>query len=424
MPEQREARFWNFDGDFGISLLIATDPISAPTGDVDEARALRDDARLLLDSPLPDEVLRTVWRAASAGRRDPGTDPRSALRRIVEKCEEEISVGVPEPVPGRPAVVVVDESAMKEKVLAEVPAVSGLPAGPQVTSALARIVAEVDADLGFRLFLRVLKAHTVPVDLERYDRYREIGDGFGYPAPLVHHGLAVRWPRFDDASVRRRFGRDFGFSFVAGRFHGDLWQHSYTVEEGVRGAVADEVGAVPGASAFALLQDTSRLRRSPLPDDTLILLWQVTTGRGYDLDGQSVRQWLHHITEICTERLREIDPGFTAGNPELADMSHRDVVLRELRDTTPSLTKAVHDSPWFGADTSPWFELSEQAAPVLEQIVTQVDPDLGFRLLLRTVRTYSVPVTDERLMRYMALGREFGYGRRHIADLVESLRDG
>lgn len=149
---------------------------------------------------------------------------------MVEKCEEEISAGVPEPVPGRPAVVVVDESAMKEQVLAEVPAVSGLPTGPQVASALARVVAEVDADLGFRLFLRVLKAYAVPVDLERYDRYREIGDGFGFPAPLVHHGLAVRWPRFDDASVRRRFGRDFGFSFIAGRFHGDLWQHSYTVE--------------------------------------------------------------------------------------------------------------------------------------------------------------------------------------------------
>ncbi|MEU0949391.1 hypothetical protein ABZ379_43005 [Streptomyces canus] len=424
MPEQREARFWNFDGDFGISLLIATDPTAEQTGDADEARALRDDARLLLNSPLPGETLRTLWRAASASHRDPGTDLRSSLRCMVEKCEEEISVGAPEALAARPAVVVVDEGAMREKVLAEVPAVSGVPAGPQVASALARVVAEVDTDLGFRLFLRVLKGYSVPVDLERYDRYQEIGDGFGYPASLVHHGLTVRWPRFDDASVRRRFGWDFGFSFLVGRFHGDLWQHSYTVEEGIRGVAADEVGAVPGASAFALLQDTSRLQRSPLSADALTVLWQVATGWGYDLDGQSVAQWLHHIADVCTERLREIDPGFTAGPPGPADMSHRDVVLRELRDTAPALTQAVHDSPWFGAETSPWFDLSAQAVPVLEQIVTQVDPDLGFRLLLRTVRTYAVPVTDERLTRYKALCREFGYGRRHIADLVDSLGEG
>ncbi|MFF7953124.1 hypothetical protein [Streptomyces griseorubiginosus] len=424
MPEQREARFWSFDGDFGISRLIATDPAGVPPGDVEEARAVEDDARLLLESPLPDEVLRTVWRSASAGHRDPGADPRSALRWMIEKCEEEISVGEPEPELGRPAVVVVDEVVMKEKVLAEVPAVSGLPIGPQVALALARVVAEVDADLGFRLVLRVLKAYGAQVDLEHYDRYREIGEGFGYPAPLVPQGLAVRWPRFDDASARRRFGWDFGFSFLAGRFHGDLWQHSYSVEEGIRGAAADEVGAVPGASAFALLQDTSRLQRSLLPDDTLTALWQVVTGRGYDLDGQSVRQWLHHIKDLCTQRLREIDPGFTVSNPAPADMSRRDAVLRELRDIAPALTEAVHDSPWFGADTSPWITLSESAAPVLEQIATQVDPDLGFRLLLRTVRAYSVPVTDEHLARYAALGAEFGYGRRHIADLVDSLREG
>ncbi|MFG2802750.1 PI-PLC domain-containing protein [Streptomyces pseudovenezuelae] len=424
MPEQREARFWSFDGDFGISLLIATDPAGVPPGDVEEARAVKDDARLLLESPLPDEVLRTVWRAASAGHRDPGADPRSALRWMIGRCEEVISVGEPDPMPGTPAVVVVDEGAMKAKVLAEVPAVSGLLIGPQLASALARVVAEVDADLGFRLLLRVLKAYGVQVDLEHHDRYREIGEEFGYPEPLVPQGLAVRWPRFDDASARRRFVRDFGFSFLAGRFHGDLWQHSYTVEEGIRGVAADEVGAVPGASAFALLQDTLRLQRSLLPDDILLALWQVATGRGHDFDGQTIGQWLHHITDICTDRLRELDPDFTVTTPAPADMSRRDAVLRELRDTAPALTDAVHGSPWFGADTSPWFALSESAAPVLEQIVTQVDPDLGFRLLLRTVRAYSVPVTDEHLVRYAALGREFGYGRRHIADLVDSLREG
>jgi hypothetical protein len=422
MSEQRVARWWSFDGDFGISRLTAADP--APAGDADEARALRDDALLLLDSPLPDEVLRTVWRAASGGREDPGTDARRRLRRIVERCEEELADEIADPEPGTPPVVVVDENAMRQAVLAEVRAVLGTPPGPQIAPALERVVAEVDADLGFRLLLRVLKAYAVPVALEVYDRYQEIGDGFGYPVPLVHDGLAVRWPRFDEASLRRRFVRDFGFSFLAGRFHGDLWLHAYTVDEGIRGAAADEVGLVPGASAFALLQDTLRLSRSPLSDDTLTVLWRVATGEGYDLEGLGVRQWLSRITDVCVVRLREIAPDFTAGTTAPAATDLRDAVLRELRDIAPALTEAVHDSPWFGADISPWFVLSDEAVPVLEQVVTQVDPDLGFRLLLRTVRAYSVPLTDERLGRYMALGREFGYGRRHIADLADSLREG
>ncbi|MFI7499061.1 hypothetical protein ACIBVL_11210 [Streptomyces sp. NPDC049687] len=420
MSEQREARHWNFDGDFGLSLLTA-DPAAELSGDADEARALRDDARLLLESSLPDEVLRAVWLAASGGRRDPGADPRSRLCGVVERCEEEIAADVLEPGPGTPPTVAVDENAMREAVLAEVQAVTGTPAGSGTVPvpALARVVAEVDADLGFRLFLRVLKAYAVPVGLADYDRYQAIAGAFGYPGRLVPEGLAVRWPRFDDASVRRRFEFDFGFSAVVGRFHGDLWQHAYTVDEGVRGVATDQVGLVPGVAAFALLQDTSRLLGSPLSDGTLTTLWQVTTYRGYDLDEQGgVRPWLRRITDICGECLRLTDPGFTPAAPAPAAMELRDPVLRELRDVAPAVTAAVRDSPWYGADTSPWFALSDQAVPVLEQVTGRVDPDLGFRLLLRTLSAYSVPLTEERVARLTALGDAFGHSRPHIASLT------
>ncbi|MEU9157182.1 hypothetical protein AB0D59_43225 [Streptomyces sp. NPDC048417] len=430
MQEPREARFWRFEEDFGISQLIATlrtalTPV-VPDGDADDARALRDDARLLLDSRLPAETLRTVWRAAAAGQ-DPGPDVLGLLRRIVESAEDRIAreaAGLSSGdtfFDGTPPMVTVDEPAMRKAVCAEVCAVSHRLTGSDVGAALERVAAEADADLGFRLFLRVVKETPVAVTMERYDRYRTIGEAFGYPGRLVHDGLDVRWPRFDDVSLRRRFDWDFGFSFLAGGFHSDLWQHSHTVDEGIRGAVFDYPGLVPGSSAYALLEDTLRLSRSPMSDDALTELWQGATSYGYapQDEGAGARQWLHRIAEVCVERLREIDPEFTVGAPSPGDSEELDAVLRELREIAPVLTRAVHDSPWYGATTSPWFGRSGTVVPALEQVVDQVDPDLGFRLLLRCVRAYDVPVTDEQYARWTALADRFGYGREHVADLAD-----
>ncbi|WP_181801504.1 hypothetical protein [Streptomyces shenzhenensis] len=429
MEEPREARFWNFEEDFGISLLIPTlgtgSTRVAPDGDADDARALRDDARLLLDSRLPAETLRTVWRAAAAGQ-DPGPDVPGLLRQIVESAEHRIAREAAGPSPGdtfyvAPPMVTVDEPAMRKAVCAEVRAVSHRLTGPDVGAALERVAAEVDADLGFRLFLRVAKETPVTVSMERYDRYQTIGEAFGYPGWLVHDGLAVRWPRFDDVSLRRRFYGDFGFSLLAGVFHGDLWKHSYTVDEGIRRAVFDYAGPVPGSLAYALLGDALRLSRSPMSDDALTALWQAATGCGFapQDEGAGTRQWLRRIAEVCVERLREIDPGFTVGAPAPGGAEELNAGLRELRETAPVLTRAVHDSPWYGATTSPWFGRSATVVPTLEQVVEQVDPDLGFRLLLRCVRAYDVLVTDEQYARWTALADRFGYGREHVADLAD-----
>ncbi|MGW1728192.1 hypothetical protein ACWCQK_35545 [Streptomyces sp. NPDC002306] len=430
VAELREVRFWRFEEDFGISLLIVTpgvDPASEVAGgDADDARALRDDACLLLDSCLPAEVLHTVWLAATAGREDPGSDIRDLLRRIVELCEDRISREAIEcracdPLPATTAATVaVDEGAMRNAVCAEVRALGAQLTGPDVVSALERVAVEVDADLGFRLFLRVVKATAVRIALEQCDRYEAIGEKFGYPGRLVYDGLDVCWPRFDDVSLRRRFAWDFGFSSLAGRFHGDLWQHSHTVDEGIRGAAADYAGLVPGTAAYTLLEDTLRLSRSSMSDDALTVLWQGATVFGYDPRGEGAgpRQWLARVSEVCAERLREVDSGFMIGAPAPIASERLNPVLRELREIAPSLTRAVHDSPWFGVDDSPWFSFSGMVVPVLEQVVTEVDPDLGFRLLLSFVKGYSVPVTEEQYSRYTALGSEFGYGGSHVADLA------
>lgn len=430
MSVLREARCWKFEGDFGLSLLLAmqrVDPAGmVADGDGIDARALQDDARLLLDARLPAQVLRAVWGAATSPHQDPGPDVHGLLRWIVALCEDRIagegsgsSAGDPF-ADATPPTVAVDEAAARAVVRAEVHSPSAQLASPEIAAALEHVV-EADADLGFRLLLRTVKAASIPLSVEVYDRYQEIGEVFGYPGSLVPGGLAVRWPRFDDASLRRRFDRDFGFSFLVGRFHGDLWQHSYSVGEGIRGVATDDAGVVPGSAAYALLEDVLRLSRSSMSDDALAELWRVATAQGYDPqdDGAGPRQWLDRISEVCTERLREIDPAYTAAAPGPESRTLLSPVLRELKEIAPALTRAVHDSPWFGADTSPWFALSAGAVPLLEQVVTTVDPDLGFRLLLRAVRAYSVSVTEEQYIRYSALGDRFGYGGSHVVSLAD-----
>ncbi|MER5597692.1 hypothetical protein [Streptomyces sp. NPDC002265] len=74
-----------------MTARLGADPAPvAPDGDAYDAGALQDDARLLLDSRLAAETLRTVWRAAAGGR-DPGADVLGLLRLIVASAEDRIA---------------------------------------------------------------------------------------------------------------------------------------------------------------------------------------------------------------------------------------------------------------------------------------------------------------------------------------------
>ncbi|MCX3063568.1 hypothetical protein [Streptomyces beihaiensis] len=48
-------------------------------------------------------------------------------------------------------------------------------------------------------------------------------------------------------------------------------------------------------------------------------------------------------------------------------------------------------------------------APALERVVSEACADLGFRLLLRTIKAYGVQVSEARCEAFMALGERFGY---------------
>ncbi|GAB1325682.1 hypothetical protein [Streptomyces sennicomposti] len=127
MARRRERYSALYEGDFGLSALAEKLFVAEPIPD--EAQSLRlaselaafadgegavelgVDVRCLLGSPLPDNVLRTAWLAATHGRFDPAaceSGVRGWLRRLAEHWPERErgqplrGVGGVEPVEGGP----------------------------------------------------------------------------------------------------------------------------------------------------------------------------------------------------------------------------------------------------------------------------------------------------------------------------------
>ncbi|MFE2537503.1 hypothetical protein [Streptomyces sp. NPDC059371] len=174
--------------------------------DRSKAVQLGQDVRRLLRSPLTDEMIRTVWLAATHGILDPdehGMTARTWLRRIEEAWLARVRQDDPAFVPAPPQPVVDEElrrgviqvihSVAEPLCLASEQPPYGVPATGLVP-ALERVVTEVCADLGYRLFLRAVKTYFVPVpaDGETYDRFVALGERFGYPYWLVREGLNDR----------------------------------------------------------------------------------------------------------------------------------------------------------------------------------------------------------------------------------------
>jgi hypothetical protein len=189
MPvEQDEPYYVMYTGDFGLSGL--TEALSAMTPPPTDAEAIVElaartaagmtsedygdprigqDARCLLDSPMAEETVRTLWLTATRGRLDPaghGMDTRSWLRRISDACPQPKRKASPNyskylstiPSWPPPAKSVVEEE-VREAVLGEIravaPELTRTAALPDVIPALRQAVTYAGADLGFRLLLNV-----------------------------------------------------------------------------------------------------------------------------------------------------------------------------------------------------------------------------------------------------------------------------
>ncbi|MEW2161818.1 hypothetical protein AB0912_02295 [Streptomyces sp. NPDC007084] len=197
------------------------------------AAVLLDDVLRLLRSQLTDAALSALWCAA-ADRPRGTTGGREWLRLIAEVCRVRLREAAPAYVPVVPPVraglddsaplarrglddsaalarrglggstdparQALDESGssapvdLVDAVLRELREVAPVltsgtvnsrcpvpeTEGTEVMDALEHVVTHVDPDLGFRLFLRVLAALSVPLTRERYERYQAIGERLGY----------------------------------------------------------------------------------------------------------------------------------------------------------------------------------------------------------------------------------------------------
>ncbi|MFL4950148.1 hypothetical protein ACJ6WE_23015 [Streptomyces sp. MMS24-I31] len=433
--EQDEPYYVLYDGDFGISgltgeLMTLTPPVAAEAalGVVARRTASGDrhigpDVRNLLASPLPEADVHTLWLAAVRGRFDPaehGMDTRAWLGRMSELCPP------PPPRPGPPAqhtkylstmpshffrTAVPDEEKMRRSVLGEIRAIAPeltrrVPL-PGLVPALERAVHHAGAELGLRLLLRALKAYRVRVGKEQYDRFLDLGEKLDHHTAVAHDGLDVAWPPIDPA--RRDATWDFGLSGLSARF--THWYDHTLPEVLSTTAAGDEAHQTPGSAAAVLLDDTLRLRDSPLSTDTITTLWLAASDGGLSPDrlGIDGRQWLGRIAGACRERLREVAPDHRPhtrpARPCLAGE-----VLREVRHVASAMadrTVRLHPRGIPGS----------AVARALEQVVSQVDPDLGFRLFLRTLHVLALPLDREQYDRCQTLGDHFGYGEFHVSDV-------
>ncbi|MEU6314875.1 hypothetical protein [Streptomyces sp. NPDC047014] len=420
--------------DFGLTALTerlsrpgsATGPTAvlgfaeelADRSEGEEAVELGEDARRLLASGLPEGVLRTVWLASTGNAFDPaghGMTCRGWLERISEVSTARLrqNKGSWTPPPVRP----VRDARLCQAVVAELrataPALTDASALPELVDCLEHVVTGADADLGMRLLLRALKAYSVPVPYGQYLRLIGLGWQFGFPPGAVHDGLTITWPPVSVAS-RQGIDGDFGFSQLTRQFTAG-W-HYRTPRQAIEAAVkADGYERPPGSEAAILLEDTRRLLDSGLSDDAITVLWLAATGRGYNIDqfGVGGREWLEQVTEVCEARLTEVAPAYVPAAPRSAAGAH-DEVLQEIRDMFP---------PAAGVVVSPGFHPMEGTTVMqaVEQVAAEVDPDLGFRLLLRVVEALRLPLTEDQYTRYEALAGRFHYGEDHLLFSVDHL---
>ncbi|MFF8770859.1 hypothetical protein [Kitasatospora sp. NPDC015120] len=161
-----------------------------------------------------------------------------------------------------------------------------------------------------------------------------------------------------------------------------------------------------GGSAYVkeVLDDARRLARSSLPDEALSALWLAAVNGRFDPARANipVRAWFDRIADTCIGYVRRDDPSFEPeeperdGHPELGA-----TVLAELRAVEAVLAeKAV---------TNLYVPPLPGLVPALDAAVTALGSDLGFRLFLRAMKVYFVPIGPGRLARFEEIGRVLGY---------------
>ncbi|MEU6621230.1 hypothetical protein ABZ926_10710 [Streptomyces litmocidini] len=215
-----------FDEDFGLSGLAGK--FQYPQVPLDDAAAaaavvtamaeecdgsyglwLLEDVRRLIASSLPDDALVRLWLAVTATHFDPtrhGMSGRGWMERIAELCADRVRQGDHAVVPDLPDPVI--DEGLTKSVLEQVRGVGPMLTEaavttshavplPDIVAPLEMVIAEVDADLGFRLFLRAMKAYFVRISAVRHEHLLTLGERFGYDRDVVDEGCLNVWPELD-----------------------------------------------------------------------------------------------------------------------------------------------------------------------------------------------------------------------------------
>ncbi|MET9884368.1 hypothetical protein ABZZ20_14690 [Streptomyces sp. NPDC006430] len=164
-----------------------------------------------------------------------------------------------------------------------------------------------------------------------------------------------------------------------------------------------------GAFAHQLLDDTKRLLASDLSGPELSALWQAGTSRDFDLEACGIegRQWLTWIEEIAEYRItwNVGDAPVPLDLPPARGLT--EAVLSEIASVAQDLESATAGHAYAAVP---------DVVPALRRVVADVDPDLGFRLLLRVLKSYFVPIGPTRVAGYHALAEPLGLERALVED--------
>ncbi|GLV87895.1 hypothetical protein Slala03_75840 [Streptomyces lavendulae subsp. lavendulae] len=383
----------------------------------EEAVALGEDARRLLVSELPEQALHTVWLASTQHAFDPvklGMSIREWLEGISQLSTAQLHRDKHSYTP--PPVQPVRNERLCQAAVAAIqvmaPALARASAIPDLVPSLEQVVTGADGDLGMRLFLRALKTHSVPVPHENYRRLLVLGWQFGFPPAVVHDGLSIVWPPV--GTSRHGLDDDFGLSRLAMLFTAG-WHYRTpraTIEDAVQHYGHERP---PGSEAAILLEDTRRILDSGLSDEAISLLWLAATDRGHNIDqsGISGRDWLAQVADVCEEHLVKVAPAYVPSTSAIRSDRGK-AVLREVRETAPvAAGTVISPGPLVLQSTAVW--------NALEQVVNKVDPDLGFRLLLRALKILQLPITEAQYARYEHLSSDFQYNENHLLFSVNHL---
>ncbi|MFE2915238.1 hypothetical protein ACFXI0_32825 [Kitasatospora indigofera] len=180
---------------------------------------------------------------------------------------------------------------------------------------------------------------------------------------------------------------DFGLSGLSTQFHQDVEETPLEVAR--LWATGD---------ARRLRDDAVRLLQHPVPDWALTALWRAASSM-VGMDG--IRTWLQDVETLCAAELLADGPTLEAPRSEVLPQGLTDAVLDELHLIGPALANATTSHPYAAVP---------DVVPALEITIRDVDPNLGFRMLLRCLSRYWIPLDHASYDRYTNLGRQFSLG--------------